>query len=114
MDTGTVNQWRELIKRLLEDLARIPYPEGISLEKKAVFDDQRGVYLVLVYGWEDVRRLHGCIAHLELIGDKIWIQDDGTEYGIANELVAAGVPKDHIVLAFKTPRTRQHTGFAVA
>jgi hypothetical protein len=85
-----------------------------DLQKKAVFDDDRNVYLVLVYGWEAVRRLHGCLAHLEIIGDKIWIQEDGTEYGIATDLVAAGVPKDRIVLGFKTPRTRRHTGFAVA
>jgi hypothetical protein len=113
MDTGTVTQWRELIKRLLSDLANIPYPKGFDLTKKAVFDDEREVYLVLVYGWEDVRRLHGCIVHIELIGDKIWIQEDGTEYGIASDLLAAGVPKDHIVFGFRTPRTRQHTEFAV-
>ncbi len=39
---------------------------------------------------------------------------DGTEYGLANELLDAGVPKDRIVLGFKRPQTREHTGFAVA
>lgn len=114
MDTEALNNWRAIIRRLLTELADIPYPHGVDIQKKRVFDDQRDVYLVLVYGWQDVRRLHGCVAHLELIGDKIWIQEDGTEYGLATELVTAGIPPDHIALGFKTPRTRRHTDFAVA
>jgi len=114
MDTEALNKWREIIKRSLTELADIRYPEGVDLQKRLVFDDSRDVYLVLVCGWQGVRRLHGCVAHLELIGDKVWIQEDGTEYGIATELAAAGIPQDHIVLGFKTPRTRRHTEFAVA
>ncbi|WP_445302123.1 element excision factor XisI family protein [Microcoleus sp. LAD1_D3] len=30
------------------------------------------------------------------------------------ELVASGVPKDHIVLAFHPPEVRQPTGYAIA
>jgi hypothetical protein len=40
---------------------------------------------------------------------KIWIQSDGTEIGVANELVEAGVPQQDIVLAFKSPFKRQFT-----
>ncbi|HBE18585.1 MAG TPA: hypothetical protein DEG17_19330 [Cyanobacteria bacterium UBA11149] len=42
--------------------------------------------------------------------DKIWIHYDGIEDGITNELVAAGVPKERIVLAFHPPQVREHTG----
>jgi hypothetical protein len=41
---------------------------------------------------------------------KIWIQHDGTEIGIANELVKLGVPKDDIVLAFHEPFVRPIQG----
>lgn len=44
---------------------------------------------------------------------KIWIQRDGTEMGIANELIAAGVSKEDIVLGFHAPYKRQFTDFAV-
>ena len=36
--------------------------------------------------------VHGAIVHIDLIGDKVWIQYDGTE-GIAADLVEAGIPK---------------------
>jgi hypothetical protein len=51
---------------------------------------------------------------LDIIGDKIWIQHDGTSPGVAEELVEAGIPRDAIVLGFHPAYVRQHTGFAVA
>ncbi|MFM6201853.1 MAG: element excision factor XisI family protein, partial [Dolichospermum sp.] len=45
---------------------------------------------------------------------KIWIQYDDTEEGIANDLIAAGVPKEDIVLGFRHPRIRPFTNFAVS
>lgn len=53
------------------------------------------------------------MLHLDIIDSKIWIQQDGTEVGIANELVNFGVPKQDIVLAFDPPLVRQFTDFAV-
>jgi hypothetical protein len=43
----------------------------------------------------------------------VWIQHDATDVGIANELLARGVPKEDIVLAFHPPYKRPYTGFAV-
>jgi hypothetical protein len=45
---------------------------------------------------------------------KIWIRQDGTEHEIAKALVQAGVPKEHIVLAFRPAEMRQHTEYAVS
>jgi hypothetical protein len=113
MDTVTLNEWRRIIKKILAELAAIPFPDVVNLPAKTVFDESSNVFVVIVEGWQDVKRLHGCHAHLEINEGKIWIQLDGTEYGIANELLAAGVPKDRIVLAFKSPQARAITGFAV-
>ena len=49
-----------------------------------------------------------------IIDDKIWIQRDGIEDGITDELVEAGIPKDKIVLGFQPPSVRPHTGYAIA
>lgn len=48
-----------------------------------------------------------------MIDGKIWVQYDGTEEGVATELVDAGVPKVDIVLGFRHPSVRQYTEFAV-
>lgn len=57
--------------------------------------------------------MHGCLVHIDIINHKIWIQRDGTEYGIANELVNAGIPKNQIVLAFQPADIRPYTEFAI-
>ena len=44
---------------------------------------------------------------------KIWIQYDGTEVGVANELIELGIPKKSIVLGFHDPNARKFTEFAV-
>jgi hypothetical protein len=52
--------------------------------------------------------------HLSLVGDKIWFQYDDTEEGVATDLMAAGVPREDLVLGFRHPKIRQHAGFAIA
>jgi hypothetical protein len=42
-----------------------------------------------------------------------WIQYDGTDRPVAEELVAAGIPREDIVLAFYPADVRPHTEFAV-
>jgi hypothetical protein len=53
-------------------------------------------------------------VHIDIRNGKVWIQQDGTEDGIAEALVEAGIPRDHIVLAFKPPEIRPYTDFAAA
>nr|WP_298909176.1 element excision factor XisI family protein [uncultured Nostoc sp.] len=43
----------------------------------------------------------------------MWIQRDSIEIGIANELIAAGVLKEDIVLKFHAPYKREFPDFAV-
>lgn len=114
MDPDTLNHWRQTIKKILTHLAAIPFPEVVTMTAKTVFDETSDVYLVVVEGWQGVRRLHGCLVHLEIKEDKVWVQQDGTEDGVVADLLAAGIPKDHIVLGFKSPQSRAHTEFAIA
>jgi len=66
----------------------------------------------MLIGREGAKRVHGCLIHVDIIHNKIWIQRDGTEDSIVSDLLQAGVPKDHIVLGFRSPEFRQYTEFA--
>lgn len=115
MDTGTLDYWRKTIIALLKPVAEIEYPEVFDRENRLVVDPERDAYTVITMGWEEkVRRIHGCLVHIEIIDDKIWIQTDGTEHGIATELIDAGISKEHIVLGFKSKERRALSGFAAA
>lgn len=93
---------------------RRPRPESEIGTTETVFDREHGHYLVVQAGWGKQRRIYGVIAHIDLVGEKIWIQHDGTEEGLPAQLREAGVPPEHIVLGYRIPEIRQHTGFAVA
>ena len=104
---------RQVISQILKEYAGHRY-RNIPITNVTVFDREADRYLVMMMGRENKKFVHGCLIHVEIIDDKIWIQRDGTEYGIANELVDAGIPKDKIVLGFKSPEMRQYTEFAAA
>jgi hypothetical protein len=107
-----VEKYREYIQNLLAQYGRHKSPYGDD-ENQLIFDREHDHYQLVHAGWHDNRRMYGCIVHMDIKNDKIWIQHDGTEIGMANELVELGVPKEDIVLAFHSPSKRQHTGFAV-
>ncbi len=106
--------YQDLIKRLLQEHADYRNALPDPYQSEVLFDDERGHYLVLDVGWNQDKYLHTTPIHLSLVNDKIWIQCDDTEEGIATDLLAAGVPKEDIVLGFRHPKIRQHTGFAIA
>jgi len=108
----TLDTYRQIIERILTEYAQIPYAYG-EIQSIPVFDRIGDHYLLMNAGWDE-RRIHGCLVHVDIIDGKFWIQRDGTEEGIATELEAAGVPKEHIVLAFRSPEIRKHTSYAVA
>ncbi len=109
----TVNRYRQLIQKILIDYTQIPYAHG-DIQFETVFDREADRYLVVILGREKVRRVYSCLIHVDIIEGKVWIQRDGTEEGIANELIKAGIPKDQIVLGFRSPERRKLTELAVA
>jgi hypothetical protein len=108
----TLDTYRQIIERVLTEYAQIPYAYG-DIQSQTIFDRAGDHYLLMNVGW-DKRRIHGCLVHIDIIDGKCWIQRDGTEDGIATELETAGIPKEHIVLAFRSPEIRKYTGYAVA
>jgi hypothetical protein len=85
--------------------------KGILSE--AIFDAEHDHYQLVNVGWQDETRIYGCILHIDLLEEKVWIQHNGTEFNIADELMAQGVLQADIVLGFHSPFKRQFTEFAV-
>lgn len=109
----TIDQYRQYIRQLLSERAHRSstasnHPE---YEVQTLFDTEHDHYQLLYVGWRGDTRDFGCVLHLDIKAGKIWIQHDGTEVGIANQLVELGVPKQDIVLAFHEPDIRPYTDF---
>ena len=102
-----------LIKQTLLEHSRLKPVHG-DIDTTVSFDDEHANYALLQSGWDGDSYLHGAVVHISIIEGKIWIQYDGTEEGVATELIELGVPKSQIVLGFRHPSERQYTGLAVA
>ena len=108
-----LDNYRQKIKEILTYYSQFKPAVG-DIDRYTSFDKENDHYQVFSVGWEEQTRVYGCLIHVDIINNKIWIQYDGTEYSVANELVDRGVPKHDIVLAYRTPFMRQYTDFAVS
>jgi XisI protein len=108
-----LDNYRQIIRAVLRPYVDISYV-NVKIKNRVAFDIEMDQYIILSEGWENTQHLHGVVIHVEIIDGKVWIQMDGTEDGIAPELIQAGIPKEDIVLGFHKPSIRPYTGFAVA
>jgi hypothetical protein len=113
MDTLNKINLKQAIIKVLEDYRNF-LGSDLESEIQLVIDETREHYLLIETGWHHNQRIYGTLIHLNIINNKIWIQQDGTEEGIANELVNVGISPQQIVLAFKNIERRKITDFAVS
>jgi hypothetical protein len=108
-----VSHYRQLIEELL--MARANNRSANDpIRSQTVFDREGDHYQIVNLGWKDNNtRIYGCSIHVDIIGDKIWVQHDGTEDAIAEELAERGVPKREIVLGYHAPNVRKYTEFGL-
>src|SRR5947207_7745749 len=107
-----VERYRKIVREILERYGRYKSSYG-QIENEVIVDSDKDHYELMHVGWEGQRRVHGSVIHLDIIDGKIWIQYDGTNRPVADELLAAGVPREDIVLGFQPAKVRPYTDFAV-
>lgn len=106
-----MSRYADIIEKVLDAYTAIPYAHG-DLTCEAVFDRQRGRFLLMTLGWDKGERVLFPVAHVDLINGKAWVQVDNIDCGIARELAAAGIPKTDIFLGFRPPEVREQTEYA--
>lgn len=79
-----------------------------------VIDETKKRFLLMSDGWYGYRRSYGPMIDVALRGGKVWINEDNTEDGIPDGLLAKGLRADEIVIAWQPEYKRELTGFAVA
>ncbi len=107
-----LERYRQYVENIVKEYGQYKASYG-DIERQIVIDRERDRYQLWSVGWVGDRRIRGCSLQIDIKDGKIWIQHDGTEFGIADELAEMGVPKEDIVLAFHAPYKRKYTGFAV-
>jgi len=106
-------KYRGIVRNLIQSYAELPPSHG-DIQIEVIFDESQDHYELMYSGWSGHYRVHGSVLHIDIRDGKVWIQHDGTEEGVAEELVKAGIPRDRIVLGFKPPEIRPYTDYAAA
>jgi hypothetical protein len=109
---AAIETYRACIQKLLIDHSQIGGGDP-NVEMQVIFDVERDHYQLVQVGWLNDRRIYGCILHLDIKDGKIWIQHNGTEFNVADELISLCVLKQDIVLGFHSPSKRRFSEFAV-
>lgn len=115
----TLDRYRQIIQTLLtcyyDRATQISAPPSQSeLSDRLALDPDRDHYLWFRFGWEDKKLVQHIIVYVCLKGGKVWVEQDATDLCIVDDLTAAGIPADDIVLGFHHPQKRSLTEFATA
>src|SRR5438552_14423862 len=107
-----LDRYREIVRRLVEEYASYTPAYG-EIRTEVVVDREHDHYEVMQVGWDGGRRVHGTIIHIDIRGGKVWIEYNGTDARLGEELVVAGIPQSDIVLGFQPGELRSLAGFGV-
>ena len=108
---GDIEKYRKNIQEIIKRYAESrPLPPDV--EGQTIFDTERDHYQLVNAGWANDKWIYGCVLHIDIKNGKVWIQYNGTESEIAEELVTSGIPEKDIVIGFHSPYKRKFTKFA--
>ena len=85
-----------------------------SVDYQLIIDEKNKHYQLIAVGWEKDDRIFYVIFQSDIVGSKIWIQEDNTEDGLAALLGEKGIDKREVVLAYFPEYHRKYTEYAVA
>ncbi|AUT03578.1 XisI protein [Nostoc sp. CENA543] len=97
MDTNT--NYQNIVKQVMQKYARLRPSHG-EIRLETVFDDVQSRYALMQVGWDRGRRVRGNLIYATIQDGKVWIEYDGIETGITQDLINQGIPEGDIVLAF--------------
>ena len=105
-----VEKYREAVQQLIKQYAS--GKDESEIESQTIFDTEHDHYQLVDVGWHKKRRVYGCLLHFDIKDGKVWVQYNGTEHLVGEELVELGVLPSDIVLGFHPAYKRPYTGFA--
>ena len=109
-----VNYFQSKIHEAIEDyLVELRQPSDMDIEFIPVEDTKKNHYQINAMGWESYKRVFNLLFHIDIIGDKIWVQEDKMEESITERLVEKGVSKKDIVIGYFPDYHRPFTEYAV-
>ena len=110
-----LTKYRQIIETILTQYYTLTLAKNTNeISDRLAFDQQHDHYLCFRFGWQDKKKIQHIIIYLSIKNGKIWVEEDATDLCIVDDLLAAGIDQNDIVLGFHPPSKRALTEFATA
>jgi hypothetical protein len=114
-----LSQYRQVIEQLLTDYyttanAQNAQSKESEVSDRLALDRDHDQYIWFRYGWSNQQKVHYLILYLCIKDGRIWVEEDATNLCVVDDLLAANIPEEDIVLGFHPPHKRALTKFATA
>jgi hypothetical protein len=106
-----LERYRKVVKNLVEKYGSLQSSIG-EVETFPICDKKTENYMVVDVGWLAFGRQHAIPLHLRIKNNKIWVEWDGTDQEIVQQLIDNGIPEEDIVLGFQQPEIKKDLGIA--
>jgi len=90
---------RETVKDVIRQYAALRPSHG-EIRLESVLDETHDRYALVQVGWDRGRRVRGLLLYIVVVDDKVYIEYDGMERGIMEDLLRRGVAENAIVSAY--------------
>jgi XisI protein len=112
-NSAKLAEYQRIVTAILLKLAQ-PQTIGGEIQTVPVFDELRHHYQILDIGWDvSGRRVLQPIVHVDLMDGKVWIQENRTDFDIAEAFAMEGIERSCIVLGFHSRSHRELGCYAV-
>jgi hypothetical protein len=108
-----LDYYRQILQQVVEHHAAMP-AEPAHIESLPICDPIHGDYLLMDVDRSPKGGPGAIVIHLRLKDGKVLIECDGIEYGIAQDLIEAGVLPEDIVFSFYSNEHEPYSQMAAA
>jgi len=102
-----VLRYQKAVVSFLEDYAKIKPANLKEVQNQVILDTQNHHYQLVRVGWQDGKHVHYAVFHFDIIGDKVWVQQNRTDLPIGYELMDLGIAESDLVYAYLPAALRE-------
>ncbi len=95
-----VLKYQKAIVFFLEDYAKIKPANLKEVENQVIIDSENHHYQLVRVGWQDGKHVHYTVFHFDIIGGKVWVQQNRTDLPIGYALMDLGIAEKDLVYAY--------------
>lgn len=95
-----VLKYQKAVVSFLESYAKIKPTNLEEVENQLILDTKNHHYQLVRVGWQDGKHVHYAVFHFDIIGDKVWVQQNRTDLPIGYDLMDLGIAESDLVYAY--------------